>query len=427
LHPVDAPASRFRLHPLLASFLDDELRATDPAAWRAAHVAAADVAGRRGDLDLAVFHLRAAEDDARLAALVRAHSAVVLATGETATLYRWLDGLSEARLAAQPRLAVSAAWVASHEGDMVRMERLRLLAGTGGADRDPAAALDLGLLDATVGADGLEAMRGEARRFLGASPPDDVWRVLAHFLEGVASCLLGDHDDGRTALETGERLSVVLGAPTITAHCLAALANLALDDGDQPSAAAFMRRARPLMARHRMDAIATSAPVFTTSAYVFLVEGRIAEARAEAARALRLTALLRPMAPWHAVQGRLALATLSLGLGDVARARALFAEAEQALPAVRESPVLAARLREVRALLDAAGQDVAAGATLTTAEVRVLQYLPTHLSFPEIAAELFVSRHTVKTQALSAYRKLGAHSRGEAIERARELGLLPAR
>jgi LuxR family maltose regulon positive regulatory protein len=47
------------------------------------------------------------------------------------------------------------------------------------------------------------------------------------------------------------------------------------------------------------------------------------------------------------------------------------------------------------------------------------------LSFPEIANELFVSRHTVKTQALAAYRKLGADSRSEAIAKARESGLLP--
>ena len=63
--------------------------------------------------------------------------------------------------------------------------------------------------------------------------------------------------------------------------------------------------------------------------------------------------------------------------------------------------------------------------SLTTAEVRVLQYLPTHLSFPQIADELYVSRHTVKTQALSAYRKLGVHTRTDAIERARRAGLLP--
>ena len=63
---------------------------------------------------------------------------------------------------------------------------------------------------------------------------------------------------------------------------------------------------------------------------------------------------------------------------------------------------------------------------LTTAELRVLHYLPTHLSFPEIAKGLFVSRHTIKTQALAVYHKLGVSSRNEAVVRARHLGLLPA-
>ena len=50
--------------------------------------------------------------------------------------------------------------------------------------------------------------------------------------------------------------------------------------------------------------------------------------------------------------------------------------------------------------------------------------MSTHLSFPEIAAELFLSRHTIKSQAISIYRKLGTSSRNQAVTRARELGLL---
>ena len=57
------------------------------------------------------------------------------------------------------------------------------------------------------------------------------------------------------------------------------------------------------------------------------------------------------------------------------------------------------------------------------AELRLLPLLTTHLSFREIAERLFVSRNTVKTQAISVYRKLGVSSRSEAIERATELGL----
>ena len=61
---------------------------------------------------------------------------------------------------------------------------------------------------------------------------------------------------------------------------------------------------------------------------------------------------------------------------------------------------------------------------LTTAELRLLPLLTTHLSFREIAEQLSVSRNTVKTQAISVYRKLNVSSRSEAIAYARGLGLV---
>jgi len=61
---------------------------------------------------------------------------------------------------------------------------------------------------------------------------------------------------------------------------------------------------------------------------------------------------------------------------------------------------------------------------LSASEIRVLRYLPTNLSVPEIASELYVSRNTVKTHIQRLYAKLGTHRRGEAVARARALGLL---
>jgi len=61
---------------------------------------------------------------------------------------------------------------------------------------------------------------------------------------------------------------------------------------------------------------------------------------------------------------------------------------------------------------------------LTDTETRVLRYLPTHLTGPEIAAELWLSVNTVNTHTRHLYTKLGAHSRTEAVDRARALGLL---
>ena len=66
------------------------------------------------------------------------------------------------------------------------------------------------------------------------------------------------------------------------------------------------------------------------------------------------------------------------------------------------------------------------GEPLTVSETRVLRYLPTHMGTPEIAAELFLSANTVKTHLRHLYRKLGAHSRREAVQRARAIGLLTA-
>jgi LuxR family transcriptional regulator, maltose regulon positive regulatory protein len=63
---------------------------------------------------------------------------------------------------------------------------------------------------------------------------------------------------------------------------------------------------------------------------------------------------------------------------------------------------------------------------LTRSETRVLRYLPTNLSARRIAAELYLSVNTVKTHQRHLYQKLGARSRGEAVERARALGLLAA-
>jgi DNA-binding CsgD family transcriptional regulator len=61
---------------------------------------------------------------------------------------------------------------------------------------------------------------------------------------------------------------------------------------------------------------------------------------------------------------------------------------------------------------------------LSQAEARVLRFLQTSLSAPEIARELYVSVNTVRTHMRHLYDKLGAHRRLEALDRARSLGLL---
>jgi LuxR family maltose regulon positive regulatory protein len=128
--------------------------------------------------------------------------------------------------------------------------------------------------------------------------------------------------------------------------------------------------------------------------------------------------------PWISALTLLQLTRIHIASGDSTGARTILRDVNDLL---RERPDLgivgevAAQLGEqVRTL----PINIAGATTLTPAELRLLPLLPTHLSFPEIASRLFLSRHTIKTQAISIYRKLDTSSRGEAVARARDIGLL---
>jgi LuxR family transcriptional regulator, maltose regulon positive regulatory protein len=69
-------------------------------------------------------------------------------------------------------------------------------------------------------------------------------------------------------------------------------------------------------------------------------------------------------------------------------------------------------------------QDMCVANHSSIGEIRVLRYLPTNLSQPEIANELHVSRNTIRTHLSHLYAKLDTHCRTEAVERARALGFL---
>jgi len=85
---------------------------------------------------------------------------------------------------------------------------------------------------------------------------------------------------------------------------------------------------------------------------------------------------------------------------------------------VADGEALRARLAGER------GSSFPGAAALTAAELRLLPLLSTHLSLPEIATEMFLSRNTIKSEVASIYRKLGASSRSQAVARSRGLGLL---
>ena len=119
------------------------------------------------------------------------------------------------------------------------------------------------------------------------------------------------------------------------------------------------------------------------------------------------------------------LARASLRLGDLPRARQLLADASLSARRVPDADVLREWMGGAEEQAAAISTSAVLGpSTLTTAELRVLGFLPTHLSFREIAARLSVSANTVKTQANAVYRKLDVTCRSDAVARDRACGLL---
>jgi len=179
-----------------------------------------------------------------------------------------------------------------------------------------------------------------------------------------------------------------------------------------------------MLGRARFGESLPSLLVYIAAARVAIHRGEIARGREELLRAQLIRPLVSYAAPWVAVGSLLDLARAYLAISDPAGARNVVHEAEDIARRRPTLGVLTRELAEMRERLSDATRTLAGSSALTAAELRLLPILSTHLTFQEIADRLHLSRHTVKTQAISIYGKLQASSRGEAIERAIELGLL---
>jgi LuxR family maltose regulon positive regulatory protein len=157
-----------------------------------------------------------------------------------------------------------------------------------------------------------------------------------------------------------------------------------------------------------------------------LHRGDSSTARQELVSAQHLRPLLTYALPHFAVQARIELARAHLALSDPAGAWTLMREVDELLGRRPDLGNLAGEAEAFRARLSEEHDPGVPGiSALTAAELRLLPMLPSHLSFPQIAAQMFLSPHTVKSEAISTYRKLGVSSRAQAVARSRELGLLP--
>jgi LuxR family transcriptional regulator, maltose regulon positive regulatory protein len=182
-------------------------------------------------------------------------------------------------------------------------------------------------------------------------------------------------------------------------------------------------RALDMVQAGNLNDYITTALVQTVAARTALHRGDIAQAQQHLGRAARLRPLLTSAMPHLAVQTLLELARAYLTLDDTAGARTVLRQAMDVLRVRPSLGTLPEQARRLQGMLDSSRDGTVRASSLSTAELRLLPLLATHLSFREMGERLHVSRHTVKSQALSVYRKLGVSSRSQAVQRMQELGL----
>lgn len=417
----------YRHHRLFAEMLRAELRRAEPdlqadlhrraSAWHAAH----------GETRPAIHHAVAAGDVEAAGDIVWAHAARRIAHGANDDVRRWLDEFSSQQIAAYAPLALASAASRLAAGDRGQVERWTAVAvrslDLGRPETSNPLRAALTILRAATSTDGMAQMGADAARAARSEPDDSPWHATGRLLEGVARHMTGQRDEARAPLEEGGRGGAA-AAPNVQALCLAQLALLAAEDEDWDQAAVLIARARSQVRACALEGYPTMSLVFAVSGLVRAHRGIVDDARQDLLRSSRLLGELVDFAAWYEAETRIALARAELRLGDVASARRWSSDAADALRAIPDATTLQVWLEETQMQIEEVMRSSGETCALTTAELRVLQLLPTHLSFPAIARRLYVSPNTVKTHARAVYRKLDASSRGEAVAHASAAGLL---
>jgi LuxR family maltose regulon positive regulatory protein len=251
--------------------------------------------------------------------------------------------------------------------------------------------------------------------------------------------LRGQYEAGLKKLLAAEQLAARLGPGQVLATMikrwrLPTLALLGERDGVEQAFAQFDEAARDdpqLRIALAWVRVIQKEPAAATAALVPILDGSatVASAGVDRLHAFLLEAIARDMLGERQASKRALERALELAEPDEMRWAFLLHPVRELLEAHRRSGT--AHQAFVSDLLDmladgsprAHGQD-AMHATLTDSELRVLRFLPSNLSAPEIAAELYLSTSTVKSHLAHIYSKLGVHGRNSAVARARELGLL---
>ena len=427
LVPLDRRDQEYRYHALLREMLESKLHRLGDDAEALLHTRASAWYAEHGDVDHAISHAIAAGDLERAGGLIWANTASYVSRGGDATIRRWLDHFTEAQIASSPPLCVALAASYVTRGDGVHAEHWTAVAleRLAAKSRPDSRALEATakLLRATGAArDGVVRMGDDAAAVYAALSGDSPFRSVCCLLEGASAHLSGERERARRLLQEGARRGDA-GAPNVATHCLAQLALVALDEEDPEGAEALVDHAMSKVDHFGLGDDSSQALPPAVASLVRAGRGRVEEATRDLKAAGDLLAGLNDFSPWYEAETRIVLARALLLLDDVAGARARLAEAGRFLRQTADATVLREWLERAWQEGDAA-RSVTGRWPLSPAELRLLHFLPTHLTFREIADELFVSANTVKTQARAVYQKLGVSSRAEAVACARAAGLL---
>jgi LuxR family maltose regulon positive regulatory protein len=421
--PVDGAGGWYRYHGLLSDVLRSELSRRRPEEIPLLHARASRHFAGRSEREAAVRHALASDDAAHAAELVWEYVPLMLGIGKGDTLASWLRGLDEPQYDAEPAFAVARALAASLSGDG-RQARLWLAIAR---RHRPESLLPDGIvlafylktIESLICDGGVSEMVRTAHEALTIDVGESPFRCIPLHLEACGLALSGDFDAALPLFDEGIEIGFVYPAAAVSGFTQKTA--IAILNDDWPSARRFVLRASELYKHFRLENVPSQAPFPAVAAMVAAHDGDLQAAAAFAARGRNLVSRMVDMAPWLSVETKLVLGQVEHRLGRQSSAAQLAKEARSTLGGLPDAVSLE---KNLRAFEDALGSRTTPAEALTTAEIRLLSFLPTHLTFGQIADELYLSLNTVKSQAKAVYRKLDAMSRHEAVDRATALGLL---
>jgi LuxR family transcriptional regulator, maltose regulon positive regulatory protein len=431
LVPLDRRGEWYRYHHLFRDMLVAELRRLDPESIPVLYRRAAEWYERSGAADQALEYWMKAGEVSAAARLIGELAVPTFGRGRAATVEQWFRWLEDHKaMDSYPANAILAAMLAAVTGKPAEAERWARAAEQGAAvgwlpDGSTSIQPWLALLRTMLCSEGPDQMRADAVLAASTVAAGSFFRSTPVALLGVALLMVGDQDGADATFADAAAEARTGGIPVDACISLAERALLAMSKGAWELAERYLSEAQSVVRERHLEDYPLITIVHAAAARAALHQADRPRALAELTHAQRVRPGLTYALPQLAVRARVELARCHLALLDAAAARILLNEVDEILSRRPHLGVFVEQAEELRAELGRARGPSAQGASsLTTAELRLLPMLATHLSFPETAQELFLSRHTVKSQARSLYRKLGATSRSEAVARARELGLL---